>query len=220
VLSIRELKETAIASRPRATYLSSYMQLLRSARFWGFALCMAFGMETLFLFLAGAPLVFAGSSALLGLYMGIVPCGFIFGSFLSGRFARRAGRGRMLVVARLLTCMGLLGGLALAAMGITHAFAFFGPCIFIGIGNGLTMPAANMGVMSVRNDLAGTAAGLAAAISVGGGALVVSVAGLLLKGMETGHTLLTVMLVAASFALTAAAFVARDDRQVLVSGGK
>lgn len=214
-LSTRELRETASSrSRPTGTYLSSYAQLLSSVRFWAYILCMAFSMGTLYIFLAGAPLAIGGSSASLGLYMGIVPAGFICGSYLTGRQGSRMHRGAVLIVARLLTCIGLLAGLVLSAMAITHELAFFGPCMFIGIGNGLTMPAANMGAMSVRNDLAGTAAGLAAAMSIGGGALVVSVAGLFLREAGAVHALLGMMLIVASLALLSAILAAVVDRRV------
>jgi hypothetical protein len=85
--------------------------------------------------------------------------------------------------------------------------------MFIGIGNGLSMPAANTGILSVRADLAGTAAGLAAAMSVGGGALVASVAGLLLADSGTRHALLGAMLVSASLALAAALSVVVLERR-------
>lgn len=214
-LSMRQLRETASPlSRPTKTYLSSYTQLLSSVRFWAYILCMAFSTGTLYIFLAGAPLAIGGSSALLGLYMGIVSAGFICGSYLTGRHSSRMPGGAVLIVARLLTCVGLLAGLILSAMGITHALAFFGPCMFIGIGNGLTMPAANMGAMSVRSDLAGTAAGLAAAMSIGGGALVVSVAGLFVGEAGAVHALLGIMLIVASLALLAAIFAAVVDQRV------
>jgi MFS transporter, DHA1 family, multidrug resistance protein len=217
-LSMRELRETnSPLSRPKGTYLSSYAQLLSSVRFWAYILCMAFSTGTFYIFLAGAPLAIGGSSALLGLYIGMVPAGFICGSYLTGRLGSRMPRGAVLIVARLLTCIGLLAGLVLPAMAVTHELAFFGPCMFIGVGNGLTMPAANMGAMSVRNDLAGTAAGLAAAMSIGGGALVVSVAGLFLREAGAVHALLGMMLIVASLALLAAIFAAVVDRRVSTS---
>ncbi|SFU23230.1 Major Facilitator Superfamily protein [Mesorhizobium sp. YR577] len=159
-LSMRELKETAsLSSRPTGTYLSAYGQLLGSIRFWAYVLCMGFSIGTLYIFLAGAPIAIGGPSAMLGLYMGMVPAGFICGSYLTGRIGSKIPRGALLISARLLTCAGLSVGLILAIMGVTHALAFFGPCMLIGIGNGLTMPAANIGAMSVREGLAGTAAG-------------------------------------------------------------
>jgi MFS family permease len=176
---------------------------------------MAFSMGTLYVFLGGAPLAvdksLGGSSAQLGLYMGMVPAGFILGSFLAGRYASVNSLSTTLVFGRLLTCMGLLVGLILSMLGTINVLAFFGPCMFIGIGNGLTMPAANTGVLSVRADLAGTAAGLAAAMAIAGGALVASIAGLLFAEPRTIHELLGVMLISASLALLAALYAALVD---------
>ncbi|TCU13135.1 MFS transporter [Rhizobium sullae] len=212
--SMRELRETATPSaKSTRNYLASYMHLLGAAGFWAYTLCMAFSMGTLYIFLGGAPLAIDGSSAKLGFYMGMVPAGFILGSYLAGRYGSRNLRNATIVVARLLTCMGLLVGLSLSMSGITHVLAFFGPCMFIGIGNGLTMPAANLGVMSVRADLAGTAAGLAAAMSIAGGALIASTAGLFLKESGAVHALLGMLLISASLALLAALFAAFIDQR-------
>ncbi|CAN7547159.1 multidrug effflux MFS transporter [Rhizobium rhizogenes] len=219
ILSMCELRETSTrASRPNANYLTSYAQLLNSARFWAYTLCMACSMGTLYIFLGGAPLAFGqslgGSSATLGFYMGMVPAGFILGSYLAGRYASRTALGTVLIVARLFTCLGLLVGLILAMSGATHVLAFFGPCMFIGIGNGLTMPAGNTGVLSVRPDLAGTAAGLSAAMRLAGGALIGSIAGLFLAQSGAIHALFVMMLVSASLALLAALYAALVDRRI------
>ena len=214
-LSAWELKGIPAPPKSGTSYLKSYAQLLRSTRFWSYTLCMACSMGVLYVFLGGAPLVvgdaLGGSSAKLGLYMGLVPTGFILGSYLAGRFATRTSLGTVLISARLLTCIGLLTGLILAMLGATHVLAFFGPCLFIGIGNGLTMPAANSGAMSVRSDLVGTAAGLAAAMRIAGGAVIASIAGLFLT--ESVHMLFVLMLVSGLFALLAALYAASLERR-------
>jgi predicted MFS family arabinose efflux permease len=214
-LSVRELKGIPAPPRSKRRYSTSYVQLLGSARFWAYTLCMACSMGVLYVFLGGAPLVvgnaLGGSSAKLGLYMGLVPTGFILGSYLAGRFASRRSLGTILISARVLTCTGLLIGLILAMLGVTHVLAFFGPCVFIGIGNGLTMPAANSGAMSVRSDLAGTTAGLAAAMRIAGGAIIASVAGLFLADSVQG--LFILMLISALLALLAALHAASLDRR-------
>jgi len=89
--------------------------------------------------------------------------------------------------------------------------------MFIGIGNGLTMPAANSGILAVQPDLAGTAAGLAAAVSVGGGAVIASIAGLLLDEASTGRELLCVILIPATLALVAAGLAGLLDRRKTVA---
>jgi MFS family permease len=169
-------------------------------------------MGVLYIFLGGAPLTIGealgGSSAKLGFYMGLVPAGFILGSYLAGRYGARIPLGTILVIARLLTCIGLSIGLALSLSGTTEVLALFGPCIFVGIGNGLTMPAANSGAMSVRSDMVGTAAGLAAAMRISGGALIGSISGLFIARSPTIHMLFALMLASAVFALVAALWAA------------
>ncbi|WP_368516320.1 MFS transporter [Rhizobium sp.] len=218
LLSLRELKGSkAPASAARGNYLASYALLLHSARFWAYTLCMACSMGVLYIFLGGAPLTIGdalgGSSAKLGFYMGLVPAGFILGSYLAGRHGARIPLGTILVIARLLTCVGLSIGLALSQSGMVEVLALFGPCIFIGIGNGLTMPAANSGAMSVRSDIVGTAAGLAAAMRIAGGALIGSIGGVFIARLPTIHVLFTLMLASAVLALVAAVWAALIEKR-------
>jgi hypothetical protein len=144
--------------------------------------------------------------------MAMVPGGFVLGSYLTGIGASRVFRSRILVCARVLTCGGLSVGLILATSRDIHPLAFFASCMFIGIGNGLTTPVVNLGVMSEHADLAGTATGLSAAMSIGGGALISSVAGLSLGTTGSIHDLLALLLTSASLALLAALFAALVDR--------
>ena len=72
----------------------AYPELVRSRRFWGYALCMAFSTGGFYAFLGGALLVastlFDVPPALLGVYMGSITAGFVFGSFL--RRPRKIGQ--------------------------------------------------------------------------------------------------------------------------------
>jgi predicted MFS family arabinose efflux permease len=91
-LSVRELKGIP-PPRSKNRYLTSYVELLGSARFWAYTLWMACSMGVLYVFLGGAPLVvgdaLGGSSAKLGFYMGLIPTGFILGSYLVAGSRRR-----------------------------------------------------------------------------------------------------------------------------------
>ena len=96
---------------------------------------MAFSIAALYLFLGGAPVVASQlggiSSAQLGLYMGLVPSGFMVGSYLVGRLSTRHTPMDFILAGRLLACAGLTLGLILAACGVEHALAFFAPaCVW------------------------------------------------------------------------------------------
>ena len=119
----------------------------------------------------------------------------------------------MMVSGRVIACVGLVIGLILFAAGIKHEWALFGSTLFVGFGNGVTMPSASVGVMSVRSDLAGTASGLAGAMTVGGGALLTWLSGLIVTGETGAVALLGLMFVVTFASLASALWVAWLDRR-------
>jgi Bcr/CflA subfamily drug resistance transporter len=198
--------------------LLAYPELLRSSRFWAYALCMAFSTGAFYAFLGGAPLVAASAFGLstveLGVAIGSITGGFMFGSFLSGRYAGRFQLSTMMIAGRLVACGGLLLGLLVVLAGFVQVFTFFGACLFVGIGNGLTMPSSSAGALSVHPRLAGSASGLAGALTVGGGALISSLTGAVLTEANGTYALLGVMLASSFFGLAAALAVRSLDRRV------
>ena len=202
-----DLRETNHSrSSTIAEQFRAYPELLGSPRFWAYALCMAFSVGAFYAFLAGAPLAagaaFELSPAMLGLAMGSITAGFMLGSFLAARLAGRYRLTTMLVAGRSFACAGLVLGLALA--GIDHVLALFGPCLAVGIANGLTQPGANAGAVSVRPQHTGSAAGLAGAIAVAGGAAMSAILGAVLTAENARYALMGVMLASALMALAAA----------------
>jgi Bcr/CflA subfamily drug resistance transporter len=195
----------------------SFPELLGSRRFWAYALCMAFSTGAFYSFLAGVPLVadtlFELSPAVLGFYLGTITLGFAVGSYLSGRYAQRYALTSLMVTGRLVACLGLLAGLALFAAGFVHVVSLFGATIFVGLGNGLTIPSANAGALSVRPHLAGSAAGHAGALTVAGGAIITFVTSAALTEQHAAFALLGMMLLSSSLALAAALYVRHIDRQ-------
>ncbi|PVB59479.1 Bcr/CflA family drug resistance efflux transporter [Labrenzia sp. 011] len=191
-----------------AEQLQAYPELFKSRRFWAYALCMAFSIGAFYAFLTGAPLAAGSASELspgvLGIYMGSITGGFMIGSYLAGRFAGRFPLTTTLIAGRTIACMGLLLGLFLYFFGVDHVMALFGPCMFVGVSNGLTMPSANAGAISVRPKLTGSAAGLASAIAVLGGAIMSTITGAVLTAENARWGLLLVMLGSATIALAAA----------------
>ncbi|MBJ9965465.1 MFS transporter [Burkholderia seminalis] len=198
--------------------LRAYPALLRARRFWAYALCMAFSTGAFYAFLAGAPLaaktLFDITPAEIGFWMGTITAGFVVGSFLAARVARRYALATTILCGRVVACAGPLIALALVFGGATHAFAWFGPCVLVGIGNGLTNPGAHAGAVSVRPELAGTASGLAGAMTIAGGAASSSLTGAVLTAGNAGYVPLAMMLLSAAIALAAAVcvrvFDARD----------
>ncbi|WP_338720510.1 multidrug effflux MFS transporter [Devosia sp. XK-2] len=213
-----DLRETNSApSDTMAEQYRAYPELLGSKRFWAYCLCSAFSVGAFYAFLAGAPLAasaFDLSPAILGLYMGSITGGFMAGSFLAGRFAGRLPMTTILLAGRVLACAGLSLGLILYAAGIDHVLALFGPCLFVGVSNGLTQPSASAGAISVHPTHTGSAAGLASAITVAGASIMAAVAGAVLTQENARPGLLFVMLASAVVALAAALLTRQPESTV------
>ena len=195
----------------------SWPQLLRSRRFWGYTLTAAFSSGVFFSFLGGAPFVgsviFKLSPSTLGLYFFSMAAGYMLGNYLSGRYARHFGIGPMMLSGNLVNVVGIGAAILLAAMDVGHPLAFFGPLSLIGVGNGLTLPSANAGMVSVRPHLAGSASGLGGSITLGGGAALSVVAGAVLTPQTGTIPLLAVMAVTVVIAVAATEYVRWIDRR-------
>ena len=215
----RDLGETnAAKSESFGAQFRDYPALVRSRRFWGYALTAAFASGAFFAFLGGAPYVASVSLGLspaeTGFWFGSIALGYASGNFVSGRFGARLGINRLMLSGTLIATAALTASLALFASGAAHPLALFGPVAVMGFGNGLTMPGASVGTMSVRPHLAGSASGLGGALMIGGGAALATLAGALL-GPETGpFPLLWVMALSSAAAFGAALYVLWVDKVV------
>ncbi len=206
--------------RPSETFTKQfqiYPELFKSRRFWGYSLCMAFSTGAFYAFLAGAPLVtkalFSMSAGTLGIYLGTITLGFFLGSFLSGRYASHYSLTTFMISGRIAACIGLSAGLGLFLAGYVHVISLFGATIFVGLGNGLTMPSSKAGAMSVKPELAGSASGLSGALTVAGGAVITSITGVILTEANGAYALLGMMLFCSAMGLAAALYVLWIDRR-------
>ena len=188
-----------------------YPQILGSGIFWGYAICMSFSVGAFFAFIAGVPLVanvaFDLSTSTLGIYIGSITGGFFVGSFIAARLAKRCALITLVIAGRLLACTGLGAGLLVFLLGQGGVYLFFGATLFVGLGNGISMPGCNVGVMSVRSDLAGSASGLAGAMSMACGAVLTWITGITVSGDDAAPVLLMLMLVVSAVGLVSALWV-------------
>ncbi len=211
-LTYADMGETnATPSATIRAQFKTYPELLRSRRFWGYSVCLTFSLGAFYIYITGAALVggavFHLSPAAIGGGVGIITCGFAFGSFLSGRFANRVPLTTLVITGRLVAACGPTLGLILMGFGILHPITYFGAITLVGMGNGLTIPSANSGVMSVRPQLSGSAAGLSGAMSVAGGAVLTSLTGAVLTPETGAVTLMLLVLASVVLSLFAALYV-------------
>jgi len=123
----------------------------------------------------------------------------------------------MMVAGRIVACVGLTAGLGLLLVGIVHEVSLFGSCVFLGFGNGVSMPSSNAGAMSVRPELVGSAAGLSGALTGAGGAVMSATTSTILSEANAACALLGMMLLSSTMALLAALFVLWLDRRESVA---
>ncbi len=192
--------ETAPSTSKNAwAQFQHYPALLTSQRFWGYCLASSLGSGAFFAYIGGAPFVgsviYGLSPQQLGLYFGAPALGYFVGNFLSGRYSTRFGIDTMVTCGLLITLFGLSMSFAISAASLGSAKAFFGFMTLVGLGNGMTIPNATAGMLSIKPELAGTASGLGSAIMIGGGAALSAIAGLQLQGATSDLPLIELMLV-------------------------
>lgn len=222
-LAWADLGETAVLRQvSMLAQLREYPRLLGSPRFWGYCMAAAFSSGCFFAYLGGAPFVgstvFGLGSTEIGALFALTAVGYAAGNFLAGRYSVRVGMNRMILWGTLVTTAGLALLAAITALGLSGPVVFFGLTVSMGLGNGMALPNANAGILSVRPGLAGAASGLGGAIMIGGGAALASIAGALLTPGSTEMPLILLMLASSVASVVAILYVLHRTRQISARG--
>lgn len=195
-----------------------YPELLTARRFWGYCASAAFASGAFFAYLGGAPYVgtevFRLSPAALGFYFGAPALGYGIGNYISGRYSVRFGINRMVLAGTLISSAGLVVLIPVYALGAAHPAVFFGFFTSVGLGNGMVLPNATAGMLSVRPRLAGSASGLGGAIMIGGGAALSALAGAVLSPGSGPYPLIYLMLATSLASVVSILYVIRRQREV------
>lgn len=214
-----DLEETNLdrSSSIRAQF-RAYPELLRAPRFWGYTATATFVSGAFFAFLGGGPYV---STEMLhmtpsqyGIHFGIVSVGYMAGNFLSGRFTKALGMNRMMLMGSIAGVAGMILSLMLFGAGYYHPLSLFGPAALVGVGNGMALPSANAGIVSVRPHLAGSASGLGGSLMIAGGALAAASASSLLRPDTGPFPLIYVALISALCGVVSSWLVIRRTAKV------
>lgn len=208
------------SGRSFRSQFQDYPELLRSRRFWGYVFSAAFASGAFFAFLGGAPWVASNvyglSSFEAGIGFGAPAIGYAIGNGLSGRYSVRYGVNLMVRTGALIAAIGLSAATLLALFGLDSAFLFFGFCTFVGLGNGMVIPNASAGMLSVRPHLAGTASGLGSFFMIGGGAALSVIAGVVLKFGHGSLPLLALMTTSVLLGLVSVLYVIRRESKLQI----
>ena len=199
LLVYRDLGETkTIKINKNKKSSVSYIYLFKEVKFWGYSLTLAFSAGTFFSFLGGAPYiatkVYELNSVVSGLVMGFPAAGYFFGNYLSGKYSKLYGKDFMALRGILLVILGMFICLLITVFYRDTPYFFFGLCSFVGLGNGLIIPNASVGILSVNENLSGTAGGIGNAVMIGTGAILASLTSYLLENQTSSSYLIIIML--------------------------
>lgn len=154
-----------LASADPVRYRDDLGALFASRKFIGYVLCCATGSALFFVTLGGAPHVviteMGRSPAELGMWLASGSLGYMIGNFTSARYSARFGVDRMVLWGSAAICGGSLVTV-LWVWTTPHGgpIMLFAPQLFTAFGNGLVVPNAIAGAISVRPTAAGTASGI------------------------------------------------------------
>ncbi|MEM6464879.1 MAG: multidrug effflux MFS transporter [Pseudomonadota bacterium] len=217
-LTLADLGETNTQkSASFGAQFRSYPELFGSVRFWGYTATASFASGVFFTFLGGAPYVASRILGMtptqVGLGFATVALGYLMGNFTTSRVSERFGVLKMITMGSILAFLGTLLALGAFIAGFAHPISLFGPMLVVGWGNGMTLPSAMAGMVSVRPQLAGSASGLGGALMVGGGAALAAITGGLLSDSLSAMPLLSMMGACGLLGILSAIWVVQVERQ-------
>lgn len=200
--NLRETNQHIGQAKRPSDLLRDYRHLLGLRPFWVYTAVSACSAASFFSFLGGAPYVsrslFDMSPTEYGLYFVLVAGGYSLGNFFSGRYSAMVGLFRMMLIGNLITLFACGSLVILSLVSLESPQILFSAMFFLGIGNGVTLPNSNAGVVSVLPRLAGSASGLSGSLVT-----MVSAAASYLVALVLSDTMLPMALFMSSFALLA-----------------
>jgi DHA1 family bicyclomycin/chloramphenicol resistance-like MFS transporter len=147
------------------------------------------------------------TSAEYGLWFFIPAIGFMAGHFAVSRLAARAGIDVLIWCGIALTVLGCFSSIAVhLGMPGWEMTTIFVPQLVVGFGNGLLLPTAVAGAVSIRPQVAGTASGMTGFIQMTIGAGAAQLAASVVTGASNAMPMLLLML-GFGIATAAAVFV-------------
>jgi DHA1 family bicyclomycin/chloramphenicol resistance-like MFS transporter len=206
------LPETRALNAPAAGTEQGFLRDLASLAvnhsFAGYVLAAALGSATFFVFLGGSPHVIVTlmdrTSAEYGVWFAISSIGYMAGNYLASRLSTRFGIDTLIWWGIAIEAMGVAAATVLAIVAHDHGPAIvFMPQMIVSLGNGLLLPGALAGAVSVRPQAAGTAAGIAGFAQMGIGAAMTQYSGTLLADAASAVPM-TLLMDAIVLALVAA----------------
>jgi MFS transporter, DHA1 family, multidrug resistance protein len=199
VLVLPETRPASVAHTP-GMLMQEWRALLGNAKFHGYVLCGALGSAPFFTFLGGGPHVvvtlMGRTSAEFGIWFVVTSLGYMGGNFTASRLSQRFGVDAMIMAGIVFELIGagLTAGLV-ATMPDAGPAIIFLPQLVISYGNGLLLPNAIAGAISVRPQAAGAASGMTGFAQMASGAASTQVVTIVLAGATNAMPMAWMLLI-------------------------
>jgi DHA1 family bicyclomycin/chloramphenicol resistance-like MFS transporter len=209
--AIAVLPETRPDRSHDASLLHDARVLFADRHFHGYVLCAALATSPFFTFIGGGPHVvvtmMVRSSAEYGLWFAITSVGYMTGNFLASRLSQRYGVNAMILSGLCIEVAGSIMMVTLVAVSWTLGPAvIFLPQVIISVGNGMLLPNAIAGAVSIRPQAAGAASGITGFTQMAVGAAVAQAVTVALAGAATAMPL--ALMISLQIALALVVYVA------------
>jgi DHA1 family bicyclomycin/chloramphenicol resistance-like MFS transporter len=209
MLDLPETRNLSLGPSSAHHFRADLAALAASRRFFGYALCAGLGSAPFFSFLGAAPHVVVSmlgrTSAEYGLWFFVPSIGFMAGNFAVSRLTTRFGIDTLIWWGIALTVAGCLLNVSVyVALPGWEMATIFLPQIVIGFGNGLLLPTAIAGAVSIRPQVAGTASGVTGFIQMGIAAIAAQLGGHVIAHAADALPMLLLMLIFGVATATAA----------------
>ncbi|MGI9250391.1 MAG: multidrug effflux MFS transporter [Pseudohongiellaceae bacterium] len=183
--------------------LGTFVNLLQSSAFRGYAFCVTFVSVVFFSFISGAPdimvSVLGRPPTEYGYYFIMVPMGFMTGNWLARRFGRIYSIDTMIYIGVLIGLFGIAAAISLQLMGLRQPIALFAPISLTMVGNGITLPNAQAAAINEFPRYAGSASGLTGFLQMAFSAVAAQLVAVIFN--DTAYPLLFLLLAASVMSL-------------------
>lgn len=181
-------------------------ELFADRNFCGYVLVTAVGTATFFAFLGGGPHLVIGimgrSSAEYGAWFALAAFGYMVGNLIAARLSPRFGVENMIRAGVGLQIFGAVLAIVLATLfPLGGPGTVFPAQFFLSCGNGVFLPNAIAGAVSVRPQAAGTASGIVGFLQMGMGAAAAQAMSYVIAHSTTAQPLAWSMFVLAVLAM-------------------
>lgn len=193
--SLPETLQEPVPFEGVSAMLATFVRLLSSRVFCGYAFCVTFVSVVFFSFISAAPEIMVSvldrPPTEYGYYFIMIPAGFMIGNYVARHFGYSVGMDRMIGLGAVIALGGITLAVALQLVGLHHPVALFAPISLAVFGNGITLPNAQAAAINEFPKIAGSASGLTGFLQMAFSAVAAQLVAIIFNG--TIYPLLTLM---------------------------